>query len=94
MADKGLIESAINDQSVEIILMIISFLRQNGEKSLPYLKSLCRDENVLKAKAAVTAISEINEISVDPFLQSIVNDSSLDQMVRESAFQSQNFKVN
>jgi len=91
---KTLIESAVNDQSVEIILTIISFLRQNGEKTLPYLKSLCRDENVLKAKAAVTAISEINEISVGPFLQSIVNDSSLDEMVRESAFQAQNLQVN
>ena len=91
---KTLIESAVNDQSVEIILTIISFLRQNGEKTLPYLKCLCRDENVLKAKAAVTAISEINEISVDPFLQSIVNDSSLDEMVRESASQAQNLQVN
>ncbi len=91
---KTLIESAVNDQSVEIILTIISFLRQNGEKTLPYLKCLCRDENVLKAKAAVTAISEINEISVGPFLQSIVNDSSLDEMVRESAFQAQNLQVN
>ena len=91
---KTLIESAVNDQSVEIILTIISFLRQNGEKTLPYLKCLCRDENVLKAKAAVTAISEINEISVGPFLQSIVNDSSLDEMVRESAFQARNFQVN
>ena len=91
---KTLIESAVNDQSVEIILTIISFLRQNGEKTLPYLKCLCRDENVLKAKAAVTAISEINEISVDPFLQSIVNDSSLDEMVRESASQAQNLQIN
>ncbi len=91
---KTLIESAVNDQSVEIILTIISFLRQNGEKTLPYLKCLCLDENVLKAKAAVTAISEINEISVEPFLQSIVNDSSLDEMVRESAFQSRNLQVN
>ena len=91
---KTLIESAVNDQSVEIILTIISFLRQNGEKTLPYLKCLCRDENVLKAKAAVTAISEINEISVGPFLQSIVNDSSLDEMVRESAFQAQNLQFN
>ncbi len=91
---KTLIESAVNDQSVEIILTIISFLRQNGEKTLPYLKCLCRDENVLKAKAAVTAISEINEISIGPFLQSIVNDSSLDEMVRESAFQAQNLQVN
>ena len=91
---KTLIESAVNDQSVEIILTIISFLRQNGEKTLPYLKCLCRDENVLKAKAAVTAISEINEISVGPFLQSIVNDSSLDEMVRESVFQAQNLQVN
>ena len=91
---KTLIESAVNDQSVEIILTIISFLRQNGEKTLPYLKCLCRDENVLKAKAAVTAISEINEISVSPFLQSIVNDSSLDEMVRESAFQVQNLQAN
>ena len=91
---KTLIESAVNDQSVEIILTIISFLRQNGEKTLPYLKCLCRDENVLKAKAAVTAIYEINEISVGPFLQSIVNDSSLDEMVRESAFQAQNLQFN
>ena len=35
-----------------------------------------------------------NETSIDPFLQSIVNDSSLDEMVRESAFQAQSFKAN
>ena len=85
---KVLIESAIKEESAEVILTIISFLRQNGEESLPYLKALCRDENVLKAKAAITAISEINEISVDSFLKSIVKDISLDALVRESASQS------
>ncbi len=84
---KVLIESAIKEESAEIILTIISFLRQNGEQSLPYLKALCRDENVLKAKAAITAISEINEKSVDSFLKSIVNDLSLDELLRESASQ-------
>ena len=91
---KVLIESAIKDESAEVILTIVSFLRQNGEESLPYLKVLCRDKNVLKAKAAITAISEISEVSVDSFLKSIVNDLSLDKLVRESASQSLNFKFN
>ena len=91
---KKVIDAGIKDQSVEIILSTISLLRQIGEESLPYLKALCRDKNVLKAKAAITAISEIPEMSVDPFLKSIISDSSLDILVREGAYQALNFKVN
>ncbi len=88
---KILIDSAVKDQSAEVILTIISFLRQNGEDSIPYLKALCRDENVLKAKAAITAISEMNEISIGSFLESLIDDDSLDSLVRESAYLALNF---
>ena len=47
---QDLINSALEDNSVEIILVAISLLRQIGKVSLPHLKELCRDQNILKAK--------------------------------------------
>ncbi len=89
-----LINSAIKDDSTEITLTIISFLRQIGKDSLPCLKNLCRDENVLRAKAAITAIIEISDSSTQEFLKNISIDSSLDSLIRDSAAEALKIKVN
>jgi len=79
------IVTAIKSDSAEIILSVISLLRQLGECSIPYLKELCRDKNILKAKAAMTALIEFKEPSIKQFLLSIHNDSNLDKIIREFA---------
>ena len=70
-----------------MILIVISLLKQLGQSSIPLLKNLCRDKNVLRAKASLTALNELNDPSTEKFLESIYNDSCLDEMIRESAFQ-------
>jgi len=80
-----LIESALAKTSPEIILISISLLRQIGEKSEPLLKLLCRDENTLKAKAAITALIEINDASLQSFLLELSQDNKIDTLVRDNA---------
>ena len=50
-----LIELAMNDESPVITLSVISLLRQIGPQGLEKLMHACRDENVLRAKASITA---------------------------------------
>ncbi|AAP99385.1 MULTISPECIES: HEAT repeat domain-containing protein [Prochlorococcus] len=82
-----LLKSALVDESTEIVLMSISFLRQIGNESIPYLKKLCRDKNVLRAKSAVSALIEIPDSSLQQFLITIAQDSSLDDLIRDAAIQ-------
>ncbi len=63
-----LIESALANESPEMILASISLLRKIGENSLSYLKLLCRDKNILTAKAAITALIELDHSSLKSFL--------------------------
>jgi len=79
------IKQALNEDSTEIILAVISFLRQLGDFGIPFLKQACRDENILKSRASVTAIGEIKEPSIEKFLIELVEDKSLDIIVREAA---------
>ena len=80
-----LIKIAIEDNSYEMILTAISLLRQLENKSIPFLKKLCRDNNMLKAKASITAISELNDTSILSFLNELAEDDSLDKFIREAA---------
>ncbi|WP_269622378.1 HEAT repeat domain-containing protein [Prochlorococcus marinus] len=80
-----LLEKALKDDSAEVILTVVSLLKQIGNQSIPVLKMLCRDRNVLRAKAAITALIEIPDPANKDFLQSIANDFSLDKFIRESA---------
>ncbi len=80
-----LIESALANESPEMILASISLLRQIGENSLPYLKLLCRDKNILKAKAAITALVEIDHSSLQLFLLELSQDNQVDTLIRDNA---------
>ena len=80
-----LIESALTKTSPEIILISISLLRQTGEKSAPLLKLLCRDKNILKAKAAITALTEINHSSIKLFLLELSKDNHIEDIIRDNA---------
>ena len=87
------IDMALKDESIEITLAVISLLRQIGKDSVPSLKSLCRDKNLLKAKAAITALIEIPDSSTNDFLKYIAIDSSIDNLIKESALEALNNKL-
>ena len=82
-----LIKIAIEDNSYEMILTAISLLRQLNNPSIPFLKKLCRDNNILKAKAAITAISELKDPSILFFLNELSQDDSLNNFIREAAIE-------
>ena len=82
---QAVINTAIESESAAMILLVVSLLRQLGKDSIPYLKELCKDSNLLKAKASMTALVELNEPSTKQFLISIYNDSSLNKLIRECA---------
>ena len=84
------INIAIKDDEPQMILTVISLLRQLQLEGMPILKYLCRDSNVLRACAAITAISEVKDKSVEPFLYELLEDKSLDPLVKASIDQSLN----
>tara|TARA_Y100001968_G_scaffold231863_1_gene214580 strand:+ start:3146 stop:3757 length:612 start_codon:yes stop_codon:yes gene_type:complete len=89
-----IIQLALNDDSAEMILTLVSFLKQIGSIGIPLLKNCCRDVNVLRARASVTAIGEINEPCIKKFLRELMEDNSVDIMVREAARESLGVGIN
>ncbi len=89
-----LIQSAIKDDSPEITLIVISLLRQIGKDSLPKLKTLCRDKNLLRAKAAITALQEISDESNDAFLKDLLLDYNVDQFLRDCIIENMRVEEN
>ena len=82
-----IIDIALLYDSPEIILTLISLLRQIGIESLPRLFTLCRDENLLKSKASITAISEFSDPQVRQFLLELLEFDSIDSLIKEAAEQ-------
>ena len=81
----GVINMALEDYQPEIILTVISLLRQLGSFGINFLKDCCRDENLLKAKAAVSALNELNDPSLNLFFRDLLDDDSIDQFIRQAA---------
>ncbi len=83
---------ALNDDTPEMILTVIPLLRLLGKQGLPLLIEACKDENILKALASITAIAEIDDPCVGKFLKSLLDNDSMDALVREGCIQAlQNF---
>tara|TARA_Y100001968_G_C19191180_1_gene635243 strand:- start:151 stop:732 length:582 start_codon:yes stop_codon:yes gene_type:complete len=78
-----IIDLAIKDDSPEITLVVISLLRQLGNQGKNILMKTCRDENLLRAKASVSALLEINGPDVDNLLNELMNDESIDPMIKK-----------
>ena len=78
-----LIDSALKDSSPEIILSVISLLRQLGENGRDVLMKTCRDKDLLRAKASVSALLEIKDQSVDELFEKLLNDKLIDPMIKE-----------
>ena len=77
------VESALKDDAPEIILTVISLLRQLGETGRNILMKTCRDKNLLRAKASISALLEMKDQNVDDLFDELLNDKSIDPMIKE-----------
>ncbi len=82
------IDISIKDNDPVMMLTIINLLRQLGENGLPYLIKCSEDSNLLRSKAAITAIGEINHPNARICLEAIIQDDSKDRLIVESAIDS------
>ena len=77
------IESALEESSPEIILTVISLLRQLGKNGRDMLIKTSRDKDLLKAKASVSALLEMKDQTVDNLFDELLHDKSIDPMIKE-----------
>ena len=82
-AEMLVIESAIKDDAPEIILTVISLLRQLGKTGRNILMKTCRDKDLLRAKASISALLEMKDQSIDYLFDELLNDESIDPMIKE-----------
>ncbi len=84
-----LIESAIHDDTPEIVLTVISLLKLLGNQGVPLLLAICReDKNVLRIAAAVTALGEMNNEYILECFKDLLADEFTDPLVRDSVKES------
>ena len=77
------VESALKDDAPEIILTVISLLRQLGKTGRNILIKICRDKDLLRAKASISALIEMKDKTVDDLFDELLNDKSIDPMIKE-----------
>tara|TARA_Y100001968_G_scaffold332213_1_gene389517 strand:+ start:188 stop:784 length:597 start_codon:yes stop_codon:yes gene_type:complete len=78
-----LIELALEDTSPEITLSLISLLRQLGIKGRDILLETCKDKDLLRAKASVSALLEMKDNVVDDLFAELLNDKLIDPMIKD-----------
>ena len=77
------VDLAINDSYPTITLSVISLLRQLGLNGRDILMKTCRDKDLLRAKASVSALIEMKDQAVDSLFDELLNDKSIDPMIKE-----------
>ncbi len=77
------VELAIQDDEPEIILTVISLLRQLGKNGRNILMKTCRDKDLLMAKASTSALLEMKDQTVEELFDELLNDESIDPMIKE-----------
>ena len=77
------VDLALKDDAPEITLTVISLLRQLGETGRNILMKTCRDKDLLKAKASISALLEMKDETIDDLFEDLLNDKSIDQMIKE-----------
>ena len=82
-AEMLVVESALKDDAPEIILTVISLLRQLGKTGRNILMKTCRDKDLLRAKASISALIEMKDETVDELFDELLNDKSVDPMIKE-----------
>ena len=77
------VDLALKDRDPEIILTVISLLRQLGQTGRSILMKTCRDKDLLRAKASISALLEMKDQAVDNLFDELLNDKSIDPMIKE-----------
>tara|TARA_B100000214_G_C23732138_1_gene519307 strand:+ start:103 stop:702 length:600 start_codon:yes stop_codon:yes gene_type:complete len=77
------IDLALKDDAPEITLTVISLLRQLGITGRNILIKICRDKDLLRAKAAVSALMEMKDQTVADLFDELINDKSIDPFIKE-----------
>ena len=77
------VDLALKDRDPEIILTVISLLRQLGKTGRNILMKTCRDKDLLRAKASISALLEMKDQTVDNLFDELLNDKFIDPMIKE-----------
>ena len=77
------VDLALKEGDPEIILTVISLLRQLGQTGRSILMKTCRDKDLLRAKASISALLEMKDQTVDDLFDELLNDQSIDPMIKE-----------
>ena len=77
------VNSALKDEDPEIILIVISLVRQLGSTGRNILMKTCRDKNLLRAKASISALLEMKDQTVDDLFDELLNDKTIDPMIKD-----------
>ena len=91
-AEMLVVESAIKDDAPEIILTVISLLRQLGDTGRNILIKISRDKDLLRAKASISALLEMKDQTVDDLFDELLNDKSIDPMIKEDILRDKNLE--
>ena len=91
-AEMLVVESAIKDDAPEIILTVISLLRQLGDTGRNILIKICRDKDLLRAKASISALLEMKDQTVNDLFDELLNDKSIDPMIKEDILRDKNIE--
>ena len=74
---------ALKDSAPEITLTVISLLRQLGKTGRNILIKTCRDKDLLRAKASISALLEMKDQTVVDLFDELINDKSIDPLIKE-----------
>ena len=77
------VDLALKESAPEIILTVISLLRQLGKTGRNILIKTCRDKDLLRAKASISALLEMKDQSVDKLFDELLNDKFVDLLIKE-----------
>ena len=84
------VDSALKDDAPEIILTVISLLRQLGKTGRNILMKTCRDKNLLRAKASISALLEMKDQTVNDLFDELLNDKYIDPMIKDDILRDKN----
>ena len=91
-AEMLVVESALKDDAPEIILTVISLLRQLGDTGRKTLIKISRDKDLLRAKASISALLEMKDQTVNDLFDELINDKSIDPMIKEDILRDKNIE--
>ncbi len=74
----NILEFAIDDDTPELKLTLVSLCKILGDQGLPLLIRLCKDENILGVQAAVTALGEMDSPIAKAFLREFAYKTTVD----------------